>query len=92
MSETLRIVRAIMHAQECLEVNKPVRPATVRILVDEIMRLRRMIASAERKANRKDRRNERMDIHRDGGSEGTAPREGDRLGEGQGADVDAGGG
>ena len=79
MSDTMRIVRAILAAQSSVDSGRALNPATVRILLDEIMRLRRMVESNARKANKEMTRNELMDVHRDGGAEGTASGEGDGV-------------
>lgn len=79
MSDTMRIVRAILAAQSAVDSGRALSPHTVRILLDEIGRLRRMLEREARKGNKELTRHERVDIHGAGGPEGPAEGEGDGV-------------
>lgn len=74
-------------AQQAIEAKEPLKPALAMQLMEEIVRLRRMLHASEAKIRRMESANERMDLHRERRAEGPAASEGDEMGRGS-EDVD----
>ncbi len=88
MSEarTKTVLRALIAAQDGIDANRAVKPAIVKVLIDEIIRLRRLLQAQDNRM-RKLEGNDGMDLHSSSGPEGATPREG-RFVRGQSPDVD----
>jgi hypothetical protein len=80
------VMRALIAAQDGVESNRAVKPAIVRVLMDEIIRLRRMVQAQDNKL-RKQEAVDGMEVHGSGNSQGPATGEG-RFVRWQGEDVD----
>ena len=80
--EPMRMVRILLAAQQSVDSGRPLKSSLVAHLLEEIMRLRKMVAATERRANREMSRNERMDLHRARDPEGTAEGSSDGVREG----------
>lgn len=85
-SRAKTVMKALIAAQDGIESNRAVKPAIVRVLMDEIIRLRRLLSAQEAKL-RKLEPKDGMDIHGTGNPQGSTPSEG-RFVRWQGEDVD----
>lgn len=81
------VLRALIAAQDGIDANRAIKPAFVRVLMDEIIRLRRLLQAQDNRI-RKLEGSDGMDLHGSGGPEGPTSREG-RFVRGQGEDVDS---
>jgi hypothetical protein len=80
------MLRALIAAQDSIDANRACKPAIVRVLIDEIIRLRRLLQAQDNRI-RKLEGGDGMDLHGSGDSQRPAPGEG-RFVRGKGEDVD----
>lgn len=81
------VLRALIAAQDSIESNRACKPAIVKVLMDEIIRLRRLLQAQDNRIRRMEG-GDGMDLHGSGDPQGPASREG-RFVRGQGEDVDS---
>lgn len=76
-----QVLYAIAEAQDAVESNRPLRVAAVNRLLNELIRVRRLLAASERRLERaRWKSDDGMALDGDGGSQGPATGSGEHVG------------
>ena len=83
----MQLMRLLLKVQDQIDCHQPIKWQTAKAMMIEIVKLRRLNASSERKVLILERKIERLELHRSSCAEGTASHEGDIVRR-QGESVD----